>query len=92
MSEFISNNYILFSLLGLLGVYLLLYISGLTGNKELFRVAWLQYIFVIILVLSTPFILSSLSLFDEESANEDSNKNKKVIASTQNSGQDRIGG
>ncbi len=78
MTEIISNNYILFSLLGLLGVYLLLYISGLTGNKELFRVAWLQYIVVIILVLSTPFILSALSSSNEDNADNDSNKNKKI--------------
>lgn len=69
MAEIISNNYILFSLLGLLGVYLLLYLSGLTGNKEILRVAWLWYVGLVILLLTTPFILSALSSFDEEKTN-----------------------
>lgn len=55
--NFFENHYIAASLLALLAVYASIMIYSLTGGKALLKTATLQYIFIGVLVISTPIIL-----------------------------------
>ena len=60
MEQLISENYLQFGALGLLGSYLLLFVYSFTGNKTALKSATRQYGLIILVIALTPFIITSL--------------------------------